>query len=67
MSAVPALNGKTEAITARANQNNRVHGILRVDPEHPYHFKYEDGARFYLMGYEADWLWGPTCSIRSAN
>ena len=58
VSDIPALNGKTESIQARANSNRRVHGILRADPEHPYHFRYEDGARFYLMGYEADWLWG---------
>src|SRR3984893_15719882 len=40
------------------NQHAEVHGGLRVDPAHPYHFIYEDGTRYFLLGYEADWLWG---------
>jgi hypothetical protein len=56
VSPVPALNGRTEQITASANTHNRVHGRLQVDPDHPYHFRFEDGTRFFLMGYEADWL-----------
>lgn len=39
------------------NPNERVHGALRVDPAHPHHFIFEDGSRFFLMGYECDWLW----------
>ncbi|HYP14783.1 MAG TPA: DUF5060 domain-containing protein, partial [Bryobacteraceae bacterium] len=57
-SPVAALNGKTETIRAAANKNTRIHGVLQVDRERPYHFRVEDGARFYLLGYEADWLWG---------
>lgn len=57
-SAVAALNGKIEEIQAAANTHSNSHGVLRVDPQHPYHFKFEDGTRFFLMGYEADWLWG---------
>jgi hypothetical protein len=30
---------------------------LLVDPFHPYHFVYEDGARPFVLGYEANWLW----------
>ncbi len=33
------------------------HGRLRVDAEHPYHFKFEDGTRHYMLAYECDWLW----------
>jgi len=55
-SPLAALNGKSAAFTAAANANPAVHGRLRIDPEHPYHFIWEDGARFFLMGYEADWL-----------
>ena len=29
---------------------------LRIDPAHPHHYIYEDGARYFQMGYEADWL-----------
>jgi hypothetical protein len=57
-SPIGALNGRTEQITAVANKNKFVHGVLQVDPEHPYHFRFPDGARFFPMGYEADWLWG---------
>jgi hypothetical protein len=57
VSAVPALNGKSEpAITATANTNTAIHGNLMVDKLHPYHFVYQDGSRFFMMGYEADWL-----------
>lgn len=34
-----------------------IHGRLQVDPEHRYHFIYEDGTHYFLMGYECDWLW----------
>lgn len=57
MSPVAALNGQTEAaITATANTNGSIHGGLMVDPLNRHHFKYEDGTRYFLMGYEADWL-----------
>ena len=39
------------------NTSPKVHGGLRVDPQHPHHFIFEDGSRFFLMGYECDWLW----------
>ncbi|MBK7931738.1 MAG: DUF4038 domain-containing protein [Bryobacterales bacterium] len=58
LSPVAALHGKTESIQARPNTHRHTHGALRVDPLHPYHFQFEDGTRFFLMGYEADWLWG---------
>ena len=57
-SPVAALNVKTDQIQSTPNRNPNVHGVLRVDPQHPYHFLFEDGSRFFLMGYEADWLWG---------
>ncbi len=58
-SSVPALNGHAEdAIECEPNRHLAIHGGLRVDPLHPYHFIYEDGTRYFLLGYEADWLWG---------
>lgn len=33
------------------------HGRLRVDSDHPAHFKFEDGSRFFMLAYECDWLW----------
>lgn len=53
VSPVAALNGKTEEITATPG---KLRGRLRIDADHPYHFIFEDGTRFFLMGYEADWL-----------
>jgi hypothetical protein len=54
---LPALNGRTvTAITATANTDPVVHGSLLIDPLHRHHFVYEDGTRYFLMGYEADWL-----------
>lgn len=57
-SSMPALNGRTEAaIECQPNKHSTIHGGLRVDPLHPYHFVYEDGTRYFLLGYEADFLW----------
>ncbi|MBI4874992.1 MAG: DUF4038 domain-containing protein [Acidobacteria bacterium] len=59
ISSLAALDGKAEtAISCTPNRHAAIHGGLRVDPAHPYHFRYEDGTRYFLLGYEADWLWG---------
>jgi hypothetical protein len=59
VSSLAALDGKTEVgIGCTANHDPEIHGGLRVDPEHPHHFIYEDGTRYFLLGYEADWLRG---------
>jgi len=58
-SPLAALNGKIEAgIRCLPNRQAAIHGGLLVDPAHPYRFVYEDGTRYFLLGYEADWLWG---------
>lgn len=54
---LPALNGKPAAFTCVPNPNPKVHGGLRVDPQHPHHFVHADGTRYFLLGYECDWLW----------
>lgn len=56
-SELPELNGKTIAFTCVTNANPIIHGVLGVDREHPYHFIFADGTRFFLQGYEYDWLW----------
>ncbi len=53
----PQLNGKTGRFTCLPNDDPNVHGRLRVDPEHPHHFVWEDGTRYFLLGFEADWIW----------
>jgi len=50
------LDGITGSLNATGCPNPRVHGRLCIDPEHPRHFLFEDGTRYYMMGYEADWL-----------
>ena len=59
ISPVAALNGRTETdIQCTKNLNPAIHGGLLVDPVNRHHFIYQDGTRYFLMGYEADWLWG---------
>jgi len=53
----PALHGKSASFECIPNTNQNVHGSLKVDPEHHHCFVYEDGTRYFLMGYECDWLW----------
>lgn len=56
-STVPELNGRTGSFVCVKNPNPQVHGVLRVDKEHPHHFIFDDGSRFFMQGYEYDWLW----------
>ena len=56
-SELPELDGKRAAFTCAANANKKIHGVLRVDPGHKHHFIFEDGTRFFMLGYECDWLW----------
>jgi hypothetical protein len=54
---VKELDGQTAAFTCVKNASPNAHGVLRVDKEHPHHFTFEDGTRFFMQGYEYDWLW----------
>jgi hypothetical protein len=54
---VKDLDGKRATFTCVENTNRRVHGGLRVDADYPRHFRFDDGTRFFLLGYECDWLW----------
>jgi len=56
-STVAALDGRQAAFSCVPNPLKTVHGNLSVDPRHPRHFVFEDGTRFFLVGYECDWLW----------
>jgi hypothetical protein len=38
------------------NEDKTVHGGLLVDTQNPHHFIYEDGTRWFPVGYEANWL-----------
>ena len=48
------LDGQTATFTCVTNPNLKVHGVLRVDKAHPHHFIFDDGARFFMQGYEYD-------------
>jgi hypothetical protein len=56
-SADPQLDGQTGEIVCLPNVNSLVHGALGIDLSHPHHFIYQDGARPFVLGYEANWLW----------
>ncbi len=59
VSPVAALNAQSVSdIDCVKDANPLIHGGLLVDPAHRHHFIFEDGSRYFLMGYEADWLWG---------
>jgi len=50
-----SLNGLTGTVPPGiANPNG--HGAVRVDPALPHHYLYDDGTRYFQMGYEIDWL-----------
>lgn len=51
------LDGQSVTFTGVRKANKRLHGPLHVDPEHPHHFLFADGSRFFLQAYECDWLW----------
>jgi hypothetical protein len=53
----PSLDGQRAAFICSGRAEGEVRGALRVDSENPRHFVWEDGSRFFLMGYECDWLW----------
>ncbi|MDP2897184.1 MAG: DUF4038 domain-containing protein [bacterium] len=53
----PAMNSQRGQIQCVPNTHPNMHGGLKVDAEHPHHFIYEDGTRYFLLGFEADWTW----------
>lgn len=66
-SELPELNTRMASFTCVPNPNRNVHGGLRVDAAHPHHFVFEDGTRFFLLGYECDWLWALDMGQRKLN
>jgi hypothetical protein len=54
---VPELNGKTVAFSCVKNPSPKINGVLKVDVDHPHHFVFSDGKRFFMQAYEYDWLW----------
>jgi hypothetical protein len=54
---VKELDGQTAEFTCVKNTNANIHGMLRVDKDHPHHFIFEDGTHFFMQGYEYDFLW----------
>jgi len=50
------LDRQQVKVTCVANLGVKSHGGLGVDSRNPHHFIYEDGARFFPVGYEANWL-----------
>lgn len=55
VSFLPDLSGKVFSLRAIPQTNK--HGVLKVDPDNPKHFIYQDGSPFFSLGYEVNWLW----------
>src|ERR1700678_3852294 len=53
----PDLDKRRASFSCTHNRNGTIHGGLQIDRDHPSQFVYEDGTRFFPMGYECDWLW----------
>jgi hypothetical protein len=53
----PDLDGQSRSWVCIPNDNPRCHGGLGTDSENRHHFIFEDGTRYFLLGYECDWLW----------
>jgi hypothetical protein len=53
----PGMDRKHGEIECVRNTSPNIHGGLKIDREHPRHFIYEDGTRYFLLGFEADWIW----------
>jgi hypothetical protein len=56
-SAESALHKHRYQFTCTPATTTAQHGRLRVDPQHPHHFVFEDGTRHFMLAYECDWLW----------
>lgn len=56
-------NNQTPKANKLSNQvsvfykSSKDHGRLLVDPQNTRHFIYEDGTKWFPVGYECDWLW----------
>ncbi|MBD3393857.1 MAG: DUF4038 domain-containing protein [Chitinivibrionales bacterium] len=50
------LDKKEGALLCVPNTKPWVHGKLVIDTDHPRHFVYEDGTRYFTIGFELDWL-----------
>ncbi|MBC7783461.1 MAG: DUF4038 domain-containing protein [Burkholderiales bacterium] len=56
-SSVSDLDRKRSTFTCSGKPLPGIHGPLKVDPQLPHQFVYEDGTRYFSSGYECDWLW----------
>ena len=54
---IPDLNNKQAQVLCVGNDNKNIHGELQIDPVIKHHFIFEDGTRYFPLGYEANWLW----------
>lgn len=54
---VTDLNNLQTRITCIKNKDTAIHGGLKIDSINTRHFIFEDGTRWFPVGYEANWLW----------
>jgi hypothetical protein len=61
------LDNKQIEIECIPNTKSNMHGALIVDPIHPFHFIYEDGTKYFPVGYEANWLFAIDMNAAGQN
>jgi Protein of unknown function (DUF4038)/Domain of unknown function (DUF5060)/Putative collagen-binding domain of a collagenase len=50
------LDNQRLTVVCAPNKSDKNHGKLLVDPANPRHFIYQDGTKYFPVGYEANWL-----------
>ena len=56
-SEITDLNNRHAQLTCERNRNKAIHGSIQLDSVNTQHFIFEDGTRWFPVGYEANWLW----------
>ncbi|MBN2413451.1 DUF4038 domain-containing protein [candidate division KSB1 bacterium] len=55
-SSLPALAGKRGSVECTPQTNPDRHGPVIINKDNPQHFYYRDGTPYFLLAFEADWL-----------
>lgn len=56
-SEIADLNNRIVQLYCERNKNKAIHGSIQLDSVNTQHFVFEDGTRWFPVGYEANWLW----------
>lgn len=56
VSSRPELSGLSGTVQIKPNTRPHQKGAVKIDPDNPQAFIYEDGSPYFLMAFELDWL-----------